>query len=392
MVQIQKARDTLALATNSETTKKEGTGAMVSDQQWMERACQIARQGQGRVEPNPMVGCVIVRDGQAIAEGFHAVFGGPHAERVALANLNGASARGATVYVSLEPCCHQGKTPPCTDALIEAGVARVCCAVLDPNPLVSGKGVKQLRAAGIEVDVGCGATLAQNLLAPYLKRVTTGRPFVIAKWAMSLDGKMATHTGDSRWISSAASRQHAHQVRGQVDAIVVGSRTARVDDPLLTARPPGPRTPLRVVIDSLATLSPESQLARSAREVPVLVWAGTAAPPANVQRLRELGCRVHLCADDNQRAGALLDFLAQEHMATNVLVEGGGELLGHLFDLQLIDEVQVYIAPKLIGGHSATAPLSAHGIDRVSLGPELTVCQQESFDGDIYVRARLMKP
>ena len=359
------------------------------DAQWMERACRIALQGQGRVEPNPMVGCVIVRGGQAIAEGFHAQFGGPHAERAALANLRGASARGATVYVTLEPCCHHGKTPPCTDALIEAGVARVCCAVLDPFPQVSGRGVEQLRSAGIHVDVGCAESTARSVLAPYLKRVTQQRPFVIAKWAMSLDGKIATHTGDSRWISSAASRAHAHQIRGTVDAIIVGSRTAQIDDPLLTARPAGPRTPLRVVIDSRAGLSPESQLARTARESPVLVWAGPAAPAANIERLRQLGCQVHICSEESHRIDALLDMLAQQTNATNVLCEGGGELLGHLFDLQVIDEVQVYIAPKLIGGRSAPAPLSAQGVELVSSGPTLTVCEQAFFDGDTYIRARM---
>lgn len=364
---------------------------MPNDAHWMERACQIALEGQGRVEPNPMVGCVIVRDGQQISEGIHAQFGGPHAERVALANLKELSARGATAYVTLEPCCHYGKTPPCTDALIEAGVVRVCCAMLDPDPRVSGQGVQQLRRAGLQVDVGCAEAAARNLLAPYLKKTTEGRPFVIAKWAMSLDGKMATHTGDSRWISSAASRQHAHQVRGRVDAIVVGSRTAQVDNPLLTARPPGARIPLRVVFDSLASLSPESQLAQTARNIPVLVWAGPAAPELNIQRLRALGCQVEVCPDGQQRIPALLDLLVKQINATNVLFEGGGRLLGHLFETQLIDEVQVYVAPKLIGGLSSS-PLSAHGIAQMSDGPTLTVCERANFDDDIFIRARIERP
>lgn len=362
---------------------------MHQDEHWIERACQLALQGQGSVEPNPMVGCIIVRDGQVLAEGYHQHFGGPHAERVALAQLAGQSAAGATAYVTLEPCCHHGKTPPCTDALIEAGIARVCCAVLDPFPQVSGQGVAQLRSAGIQVDVGCGEATAKDVLAPYLKRVTLGRPYVIAKWAMSLDGKMATHTGDSRWISSEESRRHAHQVRGRVDAILVGSRTAAVDDPMLTARPAGPRAPVRVVLDSLATLSPTSQLARTARETPVLVWAGPAAPAPNVAQLRDLGCQVVICPEREQRIDALLETLARDFHATNVLCEGGGQLLGQLFDRKAIDEVQVYIAPKLIGGRAATAPLSADGLTEVATGPKLRVCEQANFGGDVYIRARL---
>lgn len=355
----------------------------------MQRACQLALQGQGRVEPNPMVGCVVVRDGELLAEGYHARFGGPHAERVALANLQGRSAKGATAYVTLEPCCHHGKTPPCTDALIEAGIARVCCAMLDPFPRVAGKGAQQLEAAGIHVDVGCEEAAARQLLAPYLKRTLHGLPFVIAKWAMSLDGKMATHTGDSRWISSSASRAHAHRVRGQVDAIVVGSRTAQRDDPMLTARPTGPRTPVRVVVDSAASLSPQSQLATTAREVPVLIWASHRASPGNVARLRELGCVVEVCDAASDRITQLLKYLARSYNATNVLFEGGGQLLGHLFDMRAIDEAQIYIAPKLIGGQGATVPLSATGLASVADGPALTVCEHTMFDGDVFIRARL---
>ncbi len=195
-----------------------------------------------------------------------------------MAQLEAGAARGATAYVTLEPCCHHGKTPPCTDALIAAGIRRVCCGLLDPFPQVSGQGMAQLRQAGIEVDdLSDYPTSARSLLAPYLKRVTRGLPYVIAKWAMSLDGKMATRTGDSRWISGEESRAHAHRVRGCMDAIVVGSRTARMDDPMLTARPAGPRQALRVIVDSQATLSLDSQLVKTARDIPVLVWASRVA-------------------------------------------------------------------------------------------------------------------
>lgn len=363
---------------------------MQQDQQWMERACQIALLGQGRVEPNPMVGCVLVRDGNVIGEGYHAQFGGPHAEQSALANLSTANAEGATAYVSLEPCCHYGKTPPCTDALVNAKVARVCCALLDPFQKVSGKGVERLRAAGIHVDVGCGQHRAREVLAPYLKRIRTGLPFVIAKWAMSLDGKIATLTGDSRWISSPTSRQHAHSIRGQVDAIIVGSRTASRDDPLLTARPAGCRTALRVVVDSMASLSPTSQLVQTARDVPVLVWSTSKASVKNVQQLVDLGCHVHLC-DSDHRLLELLRYLADKHQATNVLCEGGGQLLGHLFDNRLMDEIQVYICPKLIGGRGAPTPLSDQGVAKITDGPALRICQRAQFEDDAYIRARLQE-
>lgn len=369
-----------------------GEGLSRADALWMQRACALALQGEGAVEPNPMVGCVLVRDGKLLAEGFHASYGGPHAERVALAGLDGQSARGATAYVTLEPCCHHGKTPPCTDALIEAGIARVCCAVVDPFPAVSGAGIQKLRQAGIIVDVDCERQQAEDVMAPYLKRLKSGLPFVIAKWAMSLDGKMATHIGDSRWISSDTSRQHAHRMRGRVDAIVVGSRTALLDDPLLTARPKGPRLPVRVVVDSLAALPSTSQLVQTSRVAPVLIWCGPQAKPENVSQLRALGCRVEICPDSEHRLQKLMEFLAREFNATNVLFEGGGQLLGHLFDSNLVDEVQVYIAPKLIGGAAATIPLATVGIAHVAAGPGLVVCERTILGEDFYLRARLAKP
>ncbi len=359
------------------------------DLHYMEQACRLAWQGQGFVEPNPMVGCVLVRDGEVLAEGFHRRFGGPHAEREALAQLPPGAARGATAYVTLEPCCHHGKTPPCTDALIAAGIRRVCCAWLDPFPQVSGQGMALLKDAGIEVDLlAADQSSAGLLLAPYLKRVTLGLPFVIAKWAMSLDGKMSTRTGDSRWISGPESRAHAHQVRGRMDAIVVGSRTAHLDNPMLTARPTGARVPLRVVVDSQAALAIDSQLVQTVSEAPVLVWASPDAPTDNVQRLTAAGCRV-VRSQSDQRLLELMRYLVDEFRATNVLCEGGGQLLGGLLDAHLVDECHVYIAPKLIGGASATAPCLGLGIEEVAHGPKLQVLEQLSLGTDQFWRVRL---
>ena len=222
------------------------------DERFMARALEFAARGEGAVEPNPMVGCVMVQDGQIVGEGWHQEFGGPHAEMNALKQA-GSKTVGATAYVTLEPCCHQGKTPPCTKALI-TGIKRVVAAMEDPFPPVDGGGIEELEAAGIECESACSEDAARQLNAPYLKRITTGRPWVIAKWAQTLDGKIATPTGESQWISSETSRAVVQQFRGRVDAIVVGSGTARVDDPLLTARPANPadvkRMATRVVVDS----------------------------------------------------------------------------------------------------------------------------------------------
>src|SRR3954466_722160 len=220
---------------------------------WMERALALAERGRGAVEPNPLVGAVVVRDGTCVGEGWHQRYGGPHAEVHALAAAAEA-ARGATLYVTLEPCCHFGKTPPCTDAVLAAGVRRVVASMADPFPRVAGGGLDRLRAAGLEVEVGLLEDEARRLNAPYLKRLTTGLPYVTAKWAMTLDGKTAVASGDSRWISGPRSRALVHELRGRMDAILVGIGTALADDPLLTARPPGPRVACRVVLDGAARL------------------------------------------------------------------------------------------------------------------------------------------
>jgi len=325
----------------------------------MRRALELAAQGRGCVEPNPMVGCVIVRGAETIGEGWHRRFGQPHAEAEAL-RIAGGRAAGATLYVTLEPCCHQGKTPPCTRAILGAGIARVVVATRDPFPRVDGGGIAELRRAGVDVEVGVMDAEACRLNAPYLKLVRTGRPWVLAKWAMTLDGKIATRTGSSQWISGPESRAIVHGLRGRVDAIVVGRETALRDDPLLTARPPGPRTALRIVCDTAASLGCESQLVRTARETPVLVAAGEQAPPARRQRLREAGCEVLVCegATHAARLDALLDELGRRRL-TNVLVEGGGRLLGSLLDARQIDEVHVFIAAKLVGGSSAPGPVAS---------------------------------
>jgi diaminohydroxyphosphoribosylaminopyrimidine deaminase/5-amino-6-(5-phosphoribosylamino)uracil reductase len=363
------------------------------DDKYMARALALASLGQGLVEPNPMVGCVIVRDGEIVGEGFHERFGGAHAEVNALA-ATGDRAAGATAYVTLEPCCHHGNTPPCTAALIRAGIARVVAAMEDPFPKVSGQGIKELSAAGITCDVGVRAADSRWLLAPYRKLIATGRPWLIAKWAMTLDGKLATRRGDSQWISSEASRAVVHQLRGRMDAVVVGSRTACMDNPLLTARPADladrKRIATRVVIDSTASISLASRLVHTAADVPVLVAVGENASQDACNRLSAAGVQIFRCPGQSHahRVGALLDEMGRRRM-TNVLVEGGGRLLGTLFDLHVVDEVHVFMAPKLIGGDGALSPVGGAGIERMSDSLKLSDITIEELEGDVYVHGRI---
>ncbi len=355
----------------------------------MQRALELAARGQGFVEPNPPVGCVVVRGAEVIGEGWHRRYGGPHAEIEALA-MAGSRASGSTLYVTLEPCSHHGKTPPCAAALIAAGVRRVVAALDDPFDQVSGQGFEQLRSAGVEVVRGVCEHEARRQNAPYLKRVTTGRPWVIAKWAMTLDGKIATHTGDSRWISSEESRRIVHAIRGRVDAIIIGRGTAAVDDPLLTARPPGARTATRVVLDRRASLSSKSQLVQTAAEAPVLVVAGSDAPTKDVDRLKKAGCEILICdaGTRTEQLKQLLDELGRRQM-TNVLIEGGGTTLGALFEGKLVDEVHAFIAPKLVGSATAPGPIGGTGVEQMSAAWMLDNPQYQQIEKDIYLHGIL---
>ncbi len=365
----------------------------MDDDRFMARALVLAARGLGFVEPNPMVGCVIVRDGEIVGEGYHERFGAPHAEVNAL-RAAGKRAAGATVYVTLEPCCHHGKTPPCTDALVRAGVKRVVIAAQDPFPQVAGQGVLELRAAGIQCDLGTRAADANWLLAPYRKLMTNGRPWIIAKWAMTLDGKLATRTGDSQWISSEASRAAVHRLRGRVDAVLVGSGTAHCDNPLLTARPVDradiKRVATRVVVDSVASLSRESRLVQTAADVPVLLAAAHAAPADACRQLTDAGVEVLQLPGGahDARLEALFDELGRRRM-TSVLVEGGSRLFGTLLDMRTIDEVHVFVAPKLSGGEAAPSPVGGGGIERMAHALRLADISIEEMEGDVYVHGRV---
>jgi diaminohydroxyphosphoribosylaminopyrimidine deaminase / 5-amino-6-(5-phosphoribosylamino)uracil reductase len=352
------------------------------------RALELAARGQGFVEPNPMVGCVIAQGAEIIGEGWHRRFGQAHAEIEAL-QIAGERAAGGTLYVTLEPCCHHGKTPPCTRAVLASGVRRVVIASRDPFPQVQGGGIAELQAAGLTVDVGLLEAEAMRLNAPYLKLIETGKPWIIAKWAMTLDGKIATHTGESRWISNPQSREVVHKLRGRVDAVMIGRRTAERDDPLLTARPPGPRTAMRVVLDTKGSLRSDSQLVRTANETPLLVAVGQEASLADQARLSDAGCEVFVCDGTThvQRLASLLAELGRRRL-TNVLVEGGGQLFGSLLDSREIDEIHVFIAPKLVGGASAATPVAGQGLAEMSAALSLESPHVRQLGDDTYITAR----
>ena len=361
------------------------------DEHLMKRALALARLGEGCVEPNPMVGAVLASahdggTGRIIAEGWHAAFGGPHAEVVAL-TAAGAAARGATLAVTLEPCCHHGKTPPCTEAIIAAGITRVIVGTRDPFPAVNGGGLDALVRAGIEVRVGVCETEARRLLAPFRTLVERARPWLIAKWAMSLDGRVATSSGESRWISSDASRGIVHQLRGRMDGILCGIGTALADDPLLTARPPGPRQAVRIVLDSTARLPVASRLVRTAREVPLMVAVGPAAPADSVRALEAAGCEVWkgTAVSPKDRLLSLLTELGSRRL-TNVLVEGGPAVLGCLTDAGAIDEVWAFIAPTIIGGAASPAPIAGPGLTPLARAASIEIEHTESIGGDLFVR------
>lgn len=363
------------------------SSAVVTAEQAMRRAIELARRGLGWVEPNPAVGAVLVADdGRVIGEGWHERFGGPHAEVMALAAA-GEAARGATLFVTLEPCCHFGKTPPCSRAVIAAGIRRVVVGTLDPAAHANGGGIAELKAAGIEVELGLLGREARRLIAPFAKLMTTGLPWVHAKWAMTLDGRIASKTGSSRWITNEASRAVVHQLRSRMDAILVGVGTVLADDPLLTARPAGPRNSTRIVLDSTARTPLESQLVRTAGEAPVMVATTDHAPAERVAALRAAGVEVLVLpadTDGHPELRALMLELGRRRL-TNVLVEGGSGVLGGLFDHGLIDEVHAFVAGKLIGGAAAAAPFSGAGRADMRDALSLVESSVQVLDGNVYL-------
>lgn len=352
----------------------------------MQRAVKLARGALGATSPNPAVGAVLVRDGQVVGEGCTRPPGGLHAEAVALAQAR-EHARGATLYVTLEPCTHHGRTPPCTDAIVRAGVVEVRAALRDPNPAVSGGGLEALEAAGVRVAVGEGAEDARSVLEGYLHWVVTGLPLVVAKFAMSLDGKIATAAGESQWITGEAARGRAHELRAASDAVMVGAGTALQDDPRLTVRDPSgepaDRQPLRVVVDSQGRTQPSARVFAAPGGVLIAV-AGAA--PARERALRQAGADVLRFPSEDGRVDvrALLGALG-ERGVTSLLVEGGGGLLASLFEGRMVDRVEAFVAPMIIGGRDAPTPVEGVGAARLADALRLGGVTVERLGEDLHI-------
>jgi diaminohydroxyphosphoribosylaminopyrimidine deaminase/5-amino-6-(5-phosphoribosylamino)uracil reductase len=368
-----------------------------TDQLHLARAIELAGRGVGAVKPNPVVGAVIAREGEVLGEGWHERFGAAHAEVNAIEACGLADLTGATLYVSLEPCCHEGKTPPCTEAIVQAGIGRVVVGSDDPTEKAAGRGLGILRDEGVEVVLADGelATRARLLNQAFRKHARTGRPWVLFKSAMTLDGKVATRAGDSQWISGEESRALAHQWRASVDAVVVGIGTALADDPQLTARPDGTpacpsEQPRRVVFDSLARLPSDSRLLAATAEIPLTVIVSRAAARADTDALEAAGAQVLLATGENEpaRVRSALDQLGQLGVAS-ALLEGGPHLAGAFLDAGEIDEIRLFLAPLLLGGRTARDPLEGEGVERISEALRALSFDCERIGEDLLISARL---
>jgi diaminohydroxyphosphoribosylaminopyrimidine deaminase/5-amino-6-(5-phosphoribosylamino)uracil reductase len=362
-------------------------GTAPEDARFMALALALGRRGQGRCWPNPAVGCVLVRDGRVVGRGWTRPGGRPHAETVALAQA-GAAARGATAYVSLEPCAHHGRTPPCADALVAAGIARVVIPFPDPDPRVNGAGVARLRAAGIVVSEGPGATEAARDLAGFLQRVRLGRPWLTLKLAASFDGRIATGTGESQWITGPGARRMVHAERARNDAVMVGAGTARDDDPMLTVRDLGvAQQPVRVVASRRLDLPDDGALARSAREVPLWLLHGADAPADRVARWTDRGAvclAVPVAGRRELPPEAMLAALGTAGL-TRVFCEGGGTLAASLLSAGLVDELVGMTAGLAIGAEGRPA-FGAMGIARLAEAPRFRLVETRAVVGDVLHR------
>ena len=366
----------------------------MNDNEFMRQALELAKKGEGFVEPNPMVGCVLVQNGCVVGQGYHTQFGHAHAEVEAICSAN-TDLSGATCYVTLEPCSHFGKTPPCVQAILQTGIRRVVSAMRDPNPAVKGRGIQMLQESGLAVTEHVLEDEARWLNAPYLTLLEKNRPWIHAKWAMTLDGRLATKTYDSQWISSPESRKIVHQLRSRMDALVIGVGTAMHDDPMLTVRLDetdrcGNKAPCRVVLDASGNLPPDSQLVRTARKVPVLIVTETENSEKRKQ-WEQNGCEVLYLPRPKKEVWEFLRVLLEcfaSRRWTHVLVEGGRQVFGAFFDAGYIDEVHTFVAPKLIGGESAIPVIGGEGLEKMSLAEPLESPEIKFVGQDIYVRGR----
>ena len=361
----------------------------MTDEKYMALARSLAECGFGKVDPNPLVGAVIVKDGKTIGTGWHERFGGPHAERNALASC-AEDPKGATLYVTLEPSCHWGKTPPCTDATLAAGIRRVVVGSRDPNPLVSGGGTKLLREHGIEVTEGVLKTECDALNAVFFHYIQTKTPFVILKYAMTADGKTATVTGASKWITGETARQRVQQDRNRYAAVMVGVGTVHADDPLLTCRVPDGRNPVRVVCDTHLKTPLGSQIVRTAKEVPTIL-ATCEMDAERALPYRTAGCEVLTLPEKNGRVElrTLMAVLGERGLSS-VLLEGGGTLNASALEAEIVNRVQTYIAPKIFGGTSAKTPVMGTGIEDPANALLLSPPRVTVLGGDLLLESEVL--
>ena len=353
--------------------------------QYMRKALELAKLAEGRTSPNPLVGAVVVKDGQIIGRGYHHQAGGPHAEVFALEEA-GEEACGAELYVTLEPCSHYGRTPPCTKKIIESQIKKVHIAMVDPNPLVAGKGIEQLKEAGIEVEVGILEEEARRLNEVFLKYIVTKRPFVILKSAMTLDGKIATKAGESRWITNEASRAYVHELRDKVDGIMVGIGTVLADDPELTTRL-GYRegkNPLRIIVDTKARIPLSAAVCEVNDSKRTLLVVGESADPNKIAKLKKLGVEICAAKEKNGQIDlpALLDTLGEREI-TSILLEGGSTLNGMMLEERLVDKVYFFYALKIFGGWDAPSAIGGAGIGRIADAPVITDYTIQQIENDI---------
>ncbi len=363
----------------------------MTDTEYMRRALELARRGAGHVSPNPMVGAVIVKNGRIIGEGWHERIGGLHAERNALAHCTEDPA-GATIYVTLEPCCHWGRTPPCTEAILENKLSRVVVGCLDPNPLVAGKGLQILRDAGISCDTGVLEDECLAINEVFFHYITHKRPFVLMKYAMTLDGKIAAVTGDSKWVTGDEARRHVQETRRRLSSIMVGIGTVLADDPMLNCRIEEGVDPIRVVIDSKLRIPLDSQIVTTARHIPTYVFAARANPDKELD-LTNAGLHVIYAPEVGAERVDLHQVLHHlgEMQIDSVLLEGGGTLNGTFMQLGLVDRVQAYIAPKLIGGADAKGPIGGDGIALMREAQALCSPTITRLGNDILIEGRIQK-
>ena len=380
------------------------------DIEYMQRAIALAKKGAGFVNPNPMVGCVVVKDNEIIAEGYHEYYGGLHAERNALTHTT-ADCKGATLYVTLEPCCHHGKTPPCTDIIIEKGIKKVVVGLLDPNPLVSGKGISILQNAGIEVVTGVEVDKIKELNKVFLKYIKTKRPYVILKTAMTLDGKIASYTGDSKWITNDKSRQLVHKLRSEMMGIVAGIGTVKADNPMLNCRLEGQQTtdnrqqsvrqPIRIIVDTKASISLDSNIVKTANEYRTILAVGQQSivnsqqstvnsQQSKINELESFNVEILQCEEKDGRVD-INDLMIKlgEKGIDSLLLEGGSCLNAAFLEAGCVDEVYAFIAPKIIGGEHSKSPIGGKGIELMKDAITFDKVEIEQIENDILIKCRV---